>query len=77
MKDFYEMSKIAQEVAEEIDKQLDDCKDLAKEGMLSEEMRGCAIRTTVGILDNWSVKLTSSVRNQILDWFQAEYGICL
>ncbi|MCI8548926.1 MAG: hypothetical protein HFJ38_08635 [Bacilli bacterium] len=77
MKEFLKMSETAQKVAEELDSQLGDCKDLAKEGMLVGDMRCCVVRTAVHILDNYPVKLTSAVNTEILDWFQNEYGICL
>ena len=37
MKNFFEMSDLAQEVAESLNNQLDDCKDLARGGV------GCRI----------------------------------
>lgn len=77
MKDVFEMSELAQEVAENIDNQLDDCKDLAREGMLSGGMLGCVVRAVVNTLDNWNPRLDYSTRCEVLDWFQSEYGICL
>ena len=72
-----EMSGIAQSVVEELDWHLDDCKDEAQVGLLVGEARESVIRTAEKILDNWPEKLTGSVHKEVLDWFQAEYGICL
>lgn len=72
-----EMSELAERVTAAFDRQLYDAKDLAKEGALTGEMRGCVVRTAVSILDNWPDKLSKSVRMEVIDWFRAEYGICL
>lgn len=77
MKDFFKMSEVAQKVAESLDRQFDDCKELAQNGMLVGEMRGCVIRKAVETLDNWTPRLEHSTRCEVINWFQSEYGICL
>lgn len=77
VKKFFEMNEVSQEVAECIDNQLYDCKDDCKNGMLSESMLKCVIRTVTVTMDNWTPKLSYSMRCEVLDWFQNEYGLCL
>lgn len=71
------MSDSAREIAGEVDWQLDEYKDSAQAGVLEEKLQSTMIRTVESILDNQPVKLTEAVRTEVLNWFQAEYGICL
>ena len=57
MKNFSEMSKLSQEVAENIDEQLYDCKEDCKKGRLSGDMYECVIRTVLNTMDNWTPRL--------------------
>lgn len=77
MKQYHEMNEVAQEVADCLDEQLYDCKEDCKMGILSGDMLNCIVRTVLNTLDNWTPRLTTSVRSEVLDWFQLEYGLCL
>lgn len=77
MKNFSEMSTLSQEVAENIDEQLYDCKEDCKKGRLSGDMYECVIRTVLNTMDNWTPRLKYATRCEVLDWFQSEYGLCL
>ena len=77
MKKFSEMSTVSQEVAENIDEQLYDCKEECKSGMLSGDMRECVVRTVLSTLDNWTPRLKYATRCEVFDWLQSEYGLCL
>ena len=71
------MSDSAREIAGEVDWQLDEYKDSAQAGVLEEKLQSTMIWTVESILDNQPVELTEAVRIEVLNWFQAEYGICL
>lgn len=77
MKNYSEMNEISQEVADSLEEQLYDCKEDCKKGRLSEDMLNCIVRTVLDTLDNWTPRLTTVMRSEILDWFQSEYGLCL
>lgn len=77
MKKSQKMSILAQEVAEVIEKKLSDCKDAAREGLLSDDAMRCVVETAVKTLDDWRPRLKYPTRCEVLDWFQSEYGICL
>ncbi|MFR2535020.1 MAG: hypothetical protein ACLS95_07375 [Clostridia bacterium] len=77
MQKYFEMSEIAQEVADCLEEQLYDCKDDCRMGRVSGSMIQCIIQTVLDTLDNWSPKLTAVVRLEVLDWFQSVYGLCL
>lgn len=77
MKKYFEMHEVSQEVADNLEEQLYDCKEDCKMGMVSGDMRNCVIKTVLDTLDNWTPKLTGGMRLEVLDWFQDEYGICL
>jgi hypothetical protein len=77
MQEFYRMSTTAQQVADHIDSRINDCKDACKSGNLVGDARGCIIRTVIGILDGWTPRLKYATRCEVLNWLQAEYGLCL
>ena len=77
MKNYSEMNEISQEVADSLEEQLYDCKEYCKKGRLSGDMLNCIVRTVLDTLDNWTPRLTTVMRSEILDWFQSEYGLCL
>ena len=77
MKNYSEMNEISQEVADSLEEQLYDCKEDCKKGRLSVDMLNCIVRTVLDTLDNWTPRLTTVMRSEILDWFQSEYGLCL
>lgn len=77
MKIYSEMNEVSQEVADSLEEQLYDCKEDCKKGRLSEDMLNCIVQTVLGTLDNWTPKLTTAMRSEVLDWFQSEYGLCL
>ncbi len=77
MKNYSEMNEISQEVADSLEEQLYDCKEDYKKGRLSGDMLNCIVRTVLDTLDNWTPRLTTVMRSEILDWFQSEYGLCL
>ena len=71
------LSKTAQEVADQIDRDLYDCKEECKSGLLYGELRVIVIRTILKIMDEWQPRLNRTVRMEVLDWVQREYGICM
>lgn len=77
MKNYFEMNEISQEVADSLEEQLYDCKEDCKKGRLSGDMLNCIVRTVLDTLDNWTPRLTTVMRSEVLDWFQSEYGLCL
>ncbi len=77
MKNYFEMNEVSQEVADSLEEQLYDCKEDCKQGWLSGDMLNCIVRTVLDTLDNWTPKLTTAMRSEVLDWFQSEYGLCL
>lgn len=56
MKKSQKMSILAQEVAEVIEEKLSDCKDAAREGLLSDDAMRCVVETAVKTLDDWRPK---------------------
>lgn len=77
MKNYFEMNEVSQEVADSLEEQLYDCKEDCKKGRLSRDMLNCIVRTVLDTLDNWTPRLTTVMRSEVLDWFQSEYGLCL
>lgn len=73
MKTYFELSEVAQEVADSLEEQLYDC----KEDRLSGDMLNLITLTVLNTLDNWTPRLTTSMREEVLNWFQSEYGLCL
>ena len=71
------LSELAIEVTSSIDSQLLDCKDDCKKGRLSSDMRALVADTVLKIMDTWTPRLKYPIRCEILDWVQAEYGLCL
>ncbi|MFR0822574.1 MAG: hypothetical protein ACLU84_00660 [Clostridia bacterium] len=77
MKNYFEMNEVSQEVADRLEEQLYDCKEDCNKGNLSRSMFNAIAQTVLDTLDNWTPRLTTPMRSEVLDWFQSEYGLCL
>jgi hypothetical protein len=77
MKNYLEMDEVSQNVVNILEEQLCDLKKDCKEGILSGDMCNFVTKTVLGTLDDWTPRLTTVIRSEILDWFQSEYGLCL
>ncbi len=71
------MSENLRKVADCIEEQLCDCKEDCRKGRLSGSMYRLVVQTFLNTLDNWTPRLNASMRSQIADWFESEYGLCL
>ena len=71
------MKKVSQEVADNLEEKLYDYKEDYKKGEMSGDMLNCIVWTVLDTLDNWTPKLDTVIRSEVLDWFQSEYGLCL
>ncbi len=71
------MSKLAQEVTAEIGREFSDCMEDCKMGRLSYDVKGIIIRNILKIMDTWNPRLNYSIRCEVLDWVQENFGICM
>ena len=63
----WELSEICQDVAEEINNEISECKG----SMKNTTIRNVAIRSVMRILDAWQLGFRD--RNDILSWLKNEY----
>lgn len=75
--DYFKMNEVAQEVANILEEQLYDCKEDCKNGRLSGTMLNLVTQIVLDTLDNWTPRLNTVIRSEVLNWFQSEYGLCL
>lgn len=72
---FPKLDETVQAVAYAIDSKLSDLKEDSNQGRLSGEQYGYLVGTALKITNEWTPKLTYTQRNQVMTWFQYEYGI--
>ncbi len=79
MKDWKEIDKEMTDVTEDVTEYIEDLlSDISKEdASASEEVRGCIIRTVLNAMDNWEPKLTLAERQNVLDYVEASFGVCM
>lgn len=77
MKHYDELTENAREVADCIDLELYDCKEVCKSGNASGGILKSVITVVLNALDNWKPKLTPSERREVLEYVQSEYGVCM
>ena len=72
---YYELSKKAKLVADEIDSNLAQFKDSCIAGILDEEEKSFVVLTVSEILSGWKPVLDRRIKSEVTDWFYHEYRI--
>ena len=71
------LSPVTIEVTAEITDQFHDCMEDCKRGRVSMETRQVIAKGVLDVLDSWKPRLKYAERCEILDWVQANFGLCL